>query len=279
MFKTFFSEYRIAVGHHGFYWYSKKQKAAAKAQRAKRRAIKKAEELGDDPVSDEDDDDDDDDQAQPPEMYKTRQQFVQQRSTKWGMITKLLLALLNAENDEQLPTVIDSTIRFHNDVDPEEKLRDELDDWAQLYEQELEGGERLYEPIEDWPLTPCDPPEAELTKPKVIIYVEYVKTLDHLIRVSNLLSVVILQFTNSDQGLELSGILCIPGTGTSFYCNGSLWKRDAGIDAFMRENKYRVLLLSSVGNAGLNLHTARFMIFAVRIYLTLTCTVGLKQRF
>lgn len=68
------------------------------------------------------------------------------------------------------------------------------------------------------------------------------------------------------QGMELSGIQCVAATGSKIKCNAHTWTRDEAIDVFMNPSmNYRVLFISSVGNAGLNLHAARFMIFAVSV--------------
>lgn len=49
-------------------------------------------------------------------------------------------------------------------------------------------------------------------------------------------------------------------------CNSGQQSRELAISNFKdRRQNYRVLILSSVGNAGLNLHEARFMLFAVSV--------------
>ena len=42
--------------------------------------------------------------------------------------------------------------------------------------------------------------------------------------------------------------------------------RMAAIKSFMTDDTQRVLILSAVGNAGLNLHVAKFMIFIVSVF-------------
>lgn len=57
---------------------------------------------------------------------------------------------------------------------------------------------------------------------------------------------------------------CIAAAGSKVHCNHRVWTQMDAISAFKDlEKNYRVLIMTSVGNAGLNLHEARFMIFAV----------------
>ena len=62
------------------------------------------------------------------------------------------------------------------------------------------------------------------------------------------------------QGLKLEGLEPLVLTGAT-----SVKKRAEALRDFKDpEQNHRLLILSSIGGAGLNLHEARFMIFAVR---------------
>lgn len=100
------------------------------------------------------------------------------------MLTKLALSLLNSPDDEHIPRAgPDGQVLFpkldgraDEFEDPEVTLSSKLEEWENEYIQRL-SGEVLMEPIEDWPL-------SRKGTSKIIIYVEYIKTIDYLIRVS-----------------------------------------------------------------------------------------------
>ncbi|KAL5476645.1 hypothetical protein ACEPAI_2831 [Sanghuangporus weigelae] len=185
-----------------------------------------------------------------PPLWTTRDDWIKGRSVKWSMLTKLVLALLNAEDDEQLPRTDEQGNVVFPKVgglpgefeDPEVTLESELREWEDVYTKRL-AGDQLVEAISDWPL-------CSKGKSKIIIYAEYVLTLPYLVR-----------------GLELSGVQCIAAAGSKVHCNHRAWTQMDAISAFKDpEKNYRVLIMTSVGNAGLNLHEARFMIFADMVW-------------
>lgn len=72
-----------------------------------------------------------------------------------------------------------------------------------------------------------------------------------------------LRCTDNRQGLEFEGLKPLKLVGKL-----AVNKRNENIKKFKSPvENYRVLVMSSVANAGLNLHEARFMIFAVRTHI------------
>lgn len=102
------------------------------------------------------------------------------------MLTKLLLAILNNNepDDEEegdmirpalYPTADEKGVVFpkiNGCDDPEQGLAQKLSDW------DVKNGKAVQEDVEiqEWPL-------SDAGKKKIIIYVEFVKTLAHLIKV------------------------------------------------------------------------------------------------
>lgn len=94
------------------------------------------------------------------------------------MITKTVLSLLNAPDENTFPTadsngnIIYPKIGPSECTDPEEMLAEELNKW------DIENRDKLAnnKPVASWPL-------SEKGTSKIIIYVEFVKTLQHLIDV------------------------------------------------------------------------------------------------
>lgn len=98
------------------------------------------------------------------------------------------------------------------------------------------------------------------TKSKLVIYIEFTKLLDLFVQVRSLF-IVSSSFSDIVQGLRYEGIEPLLLTGSS-----SVKKRSEALRDFKDKKKnHRVLILSSIGGAGLNLHEARFMIFAVGV--------------
>ncbi|KAH8114058.1 P-loop containing nucleoside triphosphate hydrolase protein [Phellopilus nigrolimitatus] len=159
--KTFFNEYRLAIGHLGF---------AGGAT---------------------------------PAPFTSKEDWIARRSTKWKLIVDLICALLR------------------NDDGP--------------FPEKIENNELVIPDVRT----------DENAKGKVVVYVEFTRTLDHLI-----------------SGMEFEGLRPLSVTGKQ-----SAKKRQHNISEFKdpRRNN-RVLVLSSVGNAGLNLHEARFLIFADTVW-------------
>lgn len=119
-----------------------------------------------------------------PQKWTNREAMVQERSVKWAMVAKLVLSLLHAPDEERIPrTDADGCISFPKIgglageyEDPEVTLASELLDWEGTYFSHLTR-EEMTETIYEWPI-------SRNGKSKIIIYVEYVKTVEYLIRVS-----------------------------------------------------------------------------------------------
>lgn len=119
-------------------------------------------------------------------MWESRKDWVERRSSKWAMLTKLLLAILNnnePENEEEgnmegpelYPITDEEGVKFpkmNGCDDPEEGLAQKLSDWDAKKGNAVRDGIE----IQEWPL-------SDGGKKKIIIYVEFVKTLAHLIKV------------------------------------------------------------------------------------------------
>ena len=87
--------------------------------------------------------------------------------------------------------------------------------------------------------------EQAFAKSKIVLYFEFTSLLDVL-----------------KQALEFEGIDAVFVTGKSV-----TKKRTEAINQFMTDEDCRVMILSSVGNAGLNLHAAKFLIFMVQVVI------------
>ena len=164
-----------------------------------------------------------------PEMWKSVEDWRQKRSTKWACIAQLAIALLCNDNGP-FPFAMQKT-------GPDGEL---VDDYELII------------------------PDAEVNlhaRGKLVIYVEFTKLLDLLVTVCFLLFFSSDLVLISSKGLTLEGLSPLVLTGAT-----SVKKRAEALRDFKDpEQNHRLLVLSSIGGAGLNLHEARFMIFAVSV--------------
>lgn len=104
-----------------------------------------------------------------------------------------------------------------------------------------------------------DRPIQADAKSKVVLYLEFTSLEQVLLQVSHDQLTRVLAYRLQAFHFEL-GMTPLMATGRTH-----AKKRSEAVKKFMTDDKERVLVLSSVGNAGLNLHAAQFLIFIVSV--------------